>query len=196
MGIGWSLGIRRPRTAGRYSYVISRFFSDSSGSTAIEFAVLAVPFAALTFAILETCLSFGGQQVVANATENVARQLRTGQIKAADLTEAGLRNLICDQMEVIVAAGCPGLEVDLRSRPTFAELAALPMPLKGTGQEREIDTLDIEFEPGLSMSRNMLRVLYPWPVMTDLMRERMSNLKGHKILLFTTATWQNEPFDD
>jgi hypothetical protein len=68
--------------------------------------------------------------------------------------------------------------------------------LKGSGQEREIDTQDIAFEPGLSLSKNMLRVLYPWPVMTDLMRERLSNLKGHKTLLFATATWQNEPFDD
>jgi hypothetical protein len=32
--------------------------------------------------------------------------------------------------------------------------------------------------------------------MTDVMRERMSNLKGYKALLFATATWQNEPFDD
>ena len=180
MGTGLGLKVERLRN----STVLSRFLRDTSGSTAIEFAKLAIPFAALTFAIIETCISFAGQQVVANATDNVARQLRTGQIKAADLTEAGLRELICSQIEVIVATGCPGLEVDLRSRPTFAQLAALPMPLKGSGQEREIDTLDIEFEPGLAMSKNMLRVLYPWPVMTDLMRERMSNLKGHNTAAF------------
>jgi Flp pilus assembly protein TadG len=196
MGMGHSLQFRRPLAAERYRHLASRFLSDSSGSTAIEFAKLALPFAVLVFAILETCISFAGQQVIANATDNVARQLRTGQIKVADLTEAKLRQLICDQVEVIVAAGCPGLAVDLRSRPTFAELAALPMPLKGSGQEREIDTADIKFEPGLSMSKNMLRVLYPWPVMTDVMRERMSSLKGYKTLLFATATWQNEPFND
>jgi Flp pilus assembly protein TadG len=196
MGIGRSLQRRRPLALEQSSHVVSRFLCDSSGSTAIEFVKLALPFAILIFAILETCISFAGQQVISNATDNVARQLRTGQVKVADLTEAKLRKLICDQVEVIVATGCPGLEVDLRSRPTFAELAALPMPLKGAGEEREIDTADIKFEPGLSMSKNMLRVLYPWPVMTDVMRERLSNLKGYKTLLFATATWQNEPFDD
>lgn len=196
MGIGRSQETARPDAAARSSNILSRFLHDTSGSTAIEFAKLAIPFAALTFAILETCISFAGQQVVANATDNLARQLRTGQIKAADLTEASLRKLICDQIEVIVATGCPGLEVDLRTRPTFAQLAALPLPLTGSGEDREIDTQNIEFEPGLSMEKNMLRVLYPWPVMTDLMRERLSNLKGHKTLLFATATWQNEPFDD
>jgi Flp pilus assembly protein TadG len=196
MGIGRKLQLRWPRAAGRYSPIVSRFLHDSSGSTAIEFAKLIIPFALLVFAILETCISFAGQQVISNATDKVARQLRTGQIKVADLTETKLRALICDQIEVIVATGCPGLEVDLRSRPTFAQLAALPLPLKGAGQEMEIDTQDIKFEPGLSMSKNMLRVLYPWPVMTDIMREKMSNLKGYKTLLFATATWQNEPFDD
>jgi hypothetical protein len=30
--------------------------------------------------------------------------------------------------------------------------------------------------------------------MTDLMARYMSNLKGGKILLFASVTWQNEPF--
>ena len=46
------------------------------------------------------------------------------------------------------------------------------------------------------MSKNMLRVFYKWPVMTDFMRKVMSNLKDGKTLHFATVTWQNEPFDD
>jgi Flp pilus assembly protein TadG len=196
MGIGRNLERRWPCAAERFSQIVSRFLNDRSGSTAIEFAKLIIPFALLVFAILETCISFAGQEVLANATDNVARQLRTGQIKVADLTADKLRTLICDQVAVMVPAGCPGLQVDLRSRPSFAELAALPMPLKGAGRQREIDPQNIKFEPGQSMSKNMLRVLYPWPVMTDVMRESMSNLKGYKTLLFATATWQNEPFNN
>ena len=60
----------------------ARFLRDRSGSTAIEFALLAIPFSVLVFAILESCISFAGQQVMANVTDDIARQLRTGQLKA------------------------------------------------------------------------------------------------------------------
>ena len=69
---------RRPR-------FFARFLRDRRGSTAMEFAMLAVPFALLVFAILESCISFAGQEVMANITDDVARQLRTGQLRAADV---------------------------------------------------------------------------------------------------------------
>ena len=62
---------------------IAGFLRDRSGSTAIEFTALAIPFALLVFAILESCISFASQEVMANATDDVARELRTGQLKAA-----------------------------------------------------------------------------------------------------------------
>ena len=54
--------------------------ATASGSTAIEFTLLSIPFAVLVFAILESCISFAGQQVMANVTDDIARQLRTGQL--------------------------------------------------------------------------------------------------------------------
>ena len=42
----------------------------------------------------------------------------------------------------------------------------------------------------------MLRVFYPWPVMTDFMSKWMSDIKGGKTLHFASVTWQNEPFDE
>lgn len=171
----------------------SRFARSRKGNVAIEFSLLAVPFALLLFAILESSISFAGQQLLANATDNVARQLRTGQIKAGDVTKASLKQLICDDLEILVTAGCPGLEVDLRTYPTFADAAA--QRIKFTADD-DIDTTGFAVSPGPSMSKNMLRVFYRWPVMTDFLRKSMSNLKDGKTLHFATVTWQNEPFDD
>jgi hypothetical protein len=66
----------------------------------------------------------------------------------------------------------------------------------GTGNDRDLDTSGFAVTPGPSMTKNMLRVFYKWPVMTDFMRKSMSNLKDGKTLHFATVTWQNEPFDD
>ena len=118
-----------PNSKGRRARFLSRFIGNRSGSTAVEFSLLAMPFAALVFAILESCISFAGQQVMANITDDIARQLRTGQIRPAALNEVTLKKMICDELEIMVATDCPGLEVDLREFPTFAEAAAVRIHL-------------------------------------------------------------------
>jgi Flp pilus assembly protein TadG len=173
--------------------LLGAFVKNRDGSTAIEFTMLAIPFSLLVFAILESCISFAGQQVLANATDDIARQLRTGQIKATDINETILKNMVCDRLEIIVSEGCPGLVVDLRQYPTFAAAAAVKIKLTAA---KDIDTTGFAVSPGPSLSKNMLRVFYKWPVMTDFMRKSMSNLKDGKTLHFAAVTWQNEPFDD
>lgn len=170
-----------------------RFVRNRDGATVIEFALLAIPFSLLLFAILESCISFAAQQVLANTADDVARQIRTGQVKAADVNETKLKTMICDQLSVIVASGCPGLVVDLRQYATFADAAKEKVKYTAGG---DLDTTGFAVSPGPSMSKNMLRVFYKWPVITDFMRASMSNLKGGNILHFATVTWQNEPFND
>lgn len=184
-------GLRKP---GRSR--AGKFAEDRRGATAIEFTMLALPFTFLIFAILESCISFAGQQLLSNAADTVARQIRTGQIKAADITETSLRTEICDYIQVIVAKDCPELEVDLREFPTFKAAAQVKIKYTGSGDNRDIDTSEFAVTPGKSLSKNMLRVFYRWPIMTDIMRKRLSTLKGGTTLHFASVTWQNEPFDD
>ena len=183
----------KSREGRRRAGLLARFGRNRRGSVAIEFTALAIPFAMLVFAILESCISFAAQQVLSNATDDIARQLRTGQVKAADVNETALKKMICDRLDIVVASGCPDLVVDLREFPTFAAAAAVKIKLTTDG---DIDTTGFAVKPGPSMSKNMLRVFYRWPVIPDFMRKSMSNLKGGKTLHFATATWQNEPFDD
>lgn len=183
---------RQGRQPGKPS-LIARFASNRRGTTVIEFALLAIPFLLLVFAILESCITFAGQQMLANATDDVARQLRTGQVKAADLTKDKLHDLLCAKLQIMVGKDCPGLYFDLKSYSDFKQAALIRTHYTG---DHDLDTTGFAVTPGLSMSKNMLRVFYKWPIITDYMRYSMSNLKGHKTLLFASVTWQNEPFDD
>lgn len=174
--------------------LLARFTRNREGATAIEFTLLAIPFALLVFAILESCISFAAQQLLANATDSIARQLRTGQILATDIDATKLRAMICDQVEILVGSDCPtspNLQVDLEQYATFADAAKVVTKYTADG---DLDTTGFGVNPGGSMTKNMLRVYYKWPVMTDFMRKSMSNLKDGKTLLFATDTWQNEPF--
>lgn len=192
MGIQDRQGIAPHPPRGRARGLLSRFGRDGKGSIAIEFGMLALPFSLLVFAILESSISFAAQQLMSNVTDDVARQFRTGQIKSADITPQQLRTMICDDLQILVSADCPGLEIDLKRYDTFAEAAAKRITFK----DNDIDTTGFSVEPGQSLSKNQLRVFYRWPVMTDLLRKSMSNLGDGKTLHFATVTWQNEPFDD
>lgn len=173
--------------------LLGRFAQDRDGATAVEFTLLALPFALLVFAILESCIAFAGQQVMANATDTVARQIRTGQLRPADVSETEVKNRLCEQMGVLAVGDCQSnMIVDLREYPTFAEAAKQRIKFANN----DIDTTGFAVKSGKSMSKNMMRVFYKWPVMTDFLAKSMSNLSGNKTLHFTTVTWQNEPFDD
>ncbi|WP_421917516.1 TadE/TadG family type IV pilus assembly protein [Mesorhizobium sp.] len=181
----------------RRTGLCARLLRDNRGSTAIEFAMLALPFAFLVFAILESCISFAGEEVMANATDNVARQLRTGQMSAATVTDTSLKQAICSQLQIIVAQNCPGLQVDLRQYASFAAAAQAGFNIQNgaivlTGTSPATFTV----APGPSSSKNMLRVFYKWPVMTNFMATTMSNMGTGYTLHFASTTWQNEPFND
>lgn len=172
--------------------LLGRFVRNRKGSTAIEFTILAIPFSMLVFAVLESCISFAAQQVLANAADDMARQFRTGQIKANQLSKQEVRDIFCERIQIVVSPGCPGLEMDLRTYPNFAEAAQQRVAfLNG-----DIDTQGFDILPGPSMSKNMLRVFYRWPVITDFMRKSMANLPDGKTLHYASVTWQNEPFED
>jgi Flp pilus assembly protein TadG len=185
-----------PTQKGRRQSFLARFLRNRSGGTAIEFALLSIPFAILVFAILETCISFAGQQLLSNITDDVARQIRTGQLKPGpDLAADALKQRICDRLDILVSpTTCVvSLEVDLHKYDTFAKAAAVRIKLK----DGDIDTTGFyPPTPGESMSINMLRVFYRWPVITDFMSKLVTNLEGGKTLHFASVTWKNEPFDD
>lgn len=193
-------GKRSEERAARPRGFLARFARDQQGSTAIEFAALAIPFALLVFAILESCLSFAGQEVLTNATDDLARQLRTGRLPPSLVTTARLKEAICPELKIVVAKDCPGLFIDLRTPASFAEAATYSYKIsddrekiilmKGTQQ----DTKQFVAEAGGETSINMLRVFYKWPVITDFLAKSMANFKDGTTLHFATNTWVNEPF--
>ena len=183
-----------PETKPARPSLLARFVGNRKGTTVIEFAVLAIPFALLIFAILESCISFAAEQLLTNTTDEIARQLRTGQLKATDLDETTLRNLICGKLSIMVGNNCQSadyLAFDLESYDTFAEAAQVRTNKTAGG---DLDTTGFGVHPGGPLTKNMLRVYYKWPVMTDIMARTMSDLPDGRKLLFATVTWQNEPF--
>lgn len=171
--------------------LLKRFVKDRRGSTAVEFVLLAGPFLALVFAIIESSVSFAAHQVTANAVEDLARDLRTNTMKQADATPANVRNYICDKINILVANGCPELYIDLK---TYAKYGDVPVTIPLAGGD--LNTSGFAIAPGGAKTINQLRVFYKWPYYTDFISAKLAELPGGKTLIYATSTWENEPYQD
>ncbi|WP_018688864.1 TadE/TadG family type IV pilus assembly protein [Ahrensia kielensis] len=182
--------MHRIEKIGRLRTALSRFKHNNDGATAIEFGILAIPFILIVFAVLETSLSFTAQQVMANSVDQAARKVRTGQIDPKTTNKDQFRAMICHDLELLVSSGCPELEFDLKSYKKFSDVpTTIPMETP-----KKLDTSGFTYEPGGAGTINHLRVFYRWPVITDIMKSHLSGLEDGKTLLYSSSTWQNEPF--
>ena len=68
------------------------FARDERGATAIEFALLALPFFTLIFAILETSIVFLAGQILDSAVQDASRKIRTGQAQKPATTSTSFRD--------------------------------------------------------------------------------------------------------
>lgn len=187
----------KSRLRARVRGLVARFKRNQRASVAIEFGLLALPFALLMFAILETCVSFTAQLLMSNATDDLARQIKTGQLRSP--TEAQLKTAICGQLQIMVSEGCPGLQVDLRQIQSFVEGTQHTFKIEGSG-EKQVNLYQgstpraFTQNAGGASTTNMLRIFYRWPIMTDVMRGKITNFGDASTLLYSAAVWRNEAF--
>ena len=73
--------------------VVRRFTRHQKGAAAVEFALVATPFLALLFAIIESALVFFAGQMLESAASDAGRMIMTGQaqLERGDFQKHDLR---------------------------------------------------------------------------------------------------------
>ncbi|MCW5714719.1 MAG: pilus assembly protein [Bauldia sp.] len=165
------------------------FRSDTRGATAVEFALLAIPFFLLLFAILETFLFFFASQTVSAATQAASRLIRTGQAQALSYTDADFKDAICRSMAGILNCAA-NLRVDVRTVATFGAVDLAP-PFDDDGN---LDPQDFDYDDGVAGDIVVVRAYYEWPINTDLLGIGLANLGNGGRLIAVATAFRNEPF--
>ena len=93
------------------------FSRNSSGATALEFAIVAGPFLVLLFGILAVGLAFVANNTLENAVEQGARLIRTGEAQTQGFDAARFKTEVCKSL--IGPLSCAGLKLDVRTCSTF-----------------------------------------------------------------------------
>ena len=167
---------------------VRRFLRAQSGAAAIEFGLVAVPFLALTFAIMETALVFFSGQTLEAAAAASARLIMTGQAQSAGYTAQQFKQQVCNQIFGLFDCA-NGVSVDVKSYANFASVSTTPPVTNG-----QLNTANMSYSPGGPGSIVVVTLYYQWPIYVSLLGDNLSNLNGNNHLLVATNVFRNEPY--
>lgn len=171
--------------------IFARFRAARDGAAAVEFALVATPFIALLFGILELGMVFMVSTTLDNATEAAARTIRTGQVQlAGSPTQAKFKTAICDNMAWLGSSCSSSLHVDVRTYSYFKDVTAPDLTTKGAFDEKKT-----QFVPGAPEAIVVVRAYYEWSLITPMLNEGLQTYKGSgKRMISSTVTFRNEPY--
>jgi len=170
------------------SPLVVRFIKQSEAGTTTEFALLAAPFVAGLFAILQTALVFFAGQTLETAAAKSARLIFTGQAQLNGWTAAQFKSQVCNQIHGIFNCN-NGLYVDVETYSSFSAVNT-GMPItNGT-----FNSASLGYNPGGPGSIVMLRLYYQYPVFVNLLGFNLSDVTGGYDLFAATAIFKNEPY--
>lgn len=177
-------GCKRPRSTWQ---ACRSLWSDKGGATAIEFAIVAIPLAALMVAILQTSLVFFVQQNLESIAEESARQLITGQAQKAGKTSKDFNSLVCSKLPAFMK--CSNVIVDVRTATAFgaADVSVLTPTYDSKGKPS-----NTQYLPGGPGSINVVRIMYIWNVGAGPLNFDLSTMSGQRRLLVATAVFKAE----
>ncbi len=160
-----------------------------AGSAAIEFAFVAPVFFVFLMGTMEVGIMFMGDFVLQNATNDAAREIRTGQVALGNVTQDQFRQMVCNNVAPILKCDTR-LQVDVETFPSFGSLTLTP-PLRPDGT---LDPTLNNWQPGTVCSIVLVRTFYTWDVSTPLLTPFLVDMAGNEHLLSAAAAFRNEPY--
>ena len=171
--------------------------SNSSGASALEFALVAGPFLVLLFGILAVGLVYVVNMSLEKAVDQGARLIRTGEAQSQGFDAAKFKSEVCKYL--IAPLSCSGLKLDVRSFSSFGG-SNLTNPLDSSGNLKS----GFSYAPGVGGDIVIVRAFYEWDLLSKLpimpiwknlsVDTRLSNMPDGNRLLIATVAFRNEPF--
>lgn len=166
---------------------MKRFFRDTRGAAAVEFALLAVPFLTIVFAVLEVAFMFFIDSTLDSALQRAARHVRTGTAAANNWTLATFKKDVCNEM--VYAFGCTN---NLRIVTTV--MADLSTAQYVSPVSNGVISVTESFSPGETSDYMLIQAFLPWDSMLGFAGIKSHTLADGTYVLSAAALFRNEPF--
>jgi Flp pilus assembly protein TadG len=168
---------------------IARYARARDGATAVEFALIALPFFALLFAILELGIIYMLSAALDNSAVTVSRTIRTGQILATSYNSAsGFQSEICNRMGWTPTDCTGNLAIKVEKRSNYDPPSPMTTWFDPSGNP--IKQFDVTKENDIVL----VRAAYRWKVFTPLLNQALSSSPDGSRMITSTFLFRNEPF--
>jgi Flp pilus assembly protein TadG len=176
----------RCRISSRAWHLVRGFARRQDGAAAIEFAMVALPFFGLLFAILQTAIIFFAGQALQAAVADSSRLIMTGQAQQANYTAADIKNAVCARITALFNCSA-GVTVDVKNYATFGAIDSTPPLSNG-----QFDASKTGYSPAGPGCIQVVTLYYQWPVYVALLG--LSNMNNGYRLMSATSVFKNEPY--
>jgi len=167
------------------------FGGDSRGVTALEFALVGVPFFAMILGLLELGIIFLISTSLDNATGDAARTIRTGQLQGGGTASAaGFQKAICSQMGWMSGQCASSLQVDVEPYANFQGTNGQGAPI-ANGQ---LNNAGMKFTCGSPGSIVLVRAYFSWPLIAPGFDGALQKLSNGSTVITASAVFRNEPY--
>jgi Flp pilus assembly protein TadG len=167
---------------------VRRLVRQQDGAAMVEFGLVAAPFLALVFAIIETAVVFFAGQALETAVADSSRLIMTGQAQTAGYDAAAFKNAVCSKIYGLFNCAS-GVSVDVQTFSSFSNVTNTS-PVDANGNFN----LNPQYNPGGPGDIVLVRLFYQYPVYVSLLGFNLQNVNGGKRLLAATAAFRNEPY--
>lgn len=176
---------------GKFNKILLGFRRSQRGSAAVEFAMVAIPFFAMLFAIFEFSLMFFAGQVLETMTQDTARLLFTNQAQTQGFDAKAFKNQLCAEPGAVLFNCQGGVLLDVQVFPQFSAIppSALADPIDANGNLKQ----NFSYSNPAPGSTVVVRAYYQWPLMVNIAGYSLANLAGGQRLLSAIAAFRVEP---
>jgi hypothetical protein len=159
------------------------------GAAAVEFAIVALPFFFVIFAVLELAVIFLVDSTLEAAVQQAARLVRTGQAQGGAISQGQFRTAMCEAMNVFEGDCEQRTVIDVRPIPQFRDPNP-PDPIVNGA----FDPSQTGFDPGAAGNLMLVRVWYQQPVATPMLSRALTRVGSGDAVISVTTAFRNEPF--
>lgn len=178
----------------KYRRWLKKYKDNRDGATALEFAILAVPFLALLFSIVELAIIFFLNSSLTHSMNEAARDIRTGEFQSTCGGAAEFKTAICDRMSI---GSCDNLRIDVVTSPSgrFQPNLLPPTPTTPDPADPNSPTpVPDNYMQTAARSVVVVRAQYYHKLAFPGEMTRLSNQPGNHRVVTSSTAFRNEPF--
>lgn len=171
-------------------YLTKRWRKSTSGTTAIEFSLVAIPFIIMMLGIVEIALMYTAGSLLEGSTAAAARMIRTGQLQQLNPAdpETMFREALCANIRGLV--NCNTVQIEVVQLPDgFMDASDYAPQFDEDG-----NLVTRAFTMGGSSDVVLIRTAYRYPFLTPLLSPILGGASGSRLLM-STIVLETEPYD-